>query len=167
MNDIHAALLELQRSPPKIGRDAKGAGYRYVSLTALTRALMPRLNELGCTMRWNAMADDDRLSVSCVVRHVESQTELHSTLARPQPTAEDCTITGRDGKPRMVMNPVQMLGSIVTYLRRYTLLAVLGLTDGLDVDARRLSPDEAAQNAEPDDDWAKALVAIEADQLDY
>ena len=166
MSDIHHAMLQLQQAPPRLVKAGTGPGYRYMRLEDIVGVVMPRLNALGCTVRWDTSCNHESVYVSCIVRHVESQSIVSAGLGRPSPTVDDCMIVGRDGKRRQITTPVQMLGGIVTYLRRYTLLCVLGLTDGLDNDGAVPSAVQVVTAAEADDDWAKDLVAHPDDQAE-
>ena len=155
MTDVHHAMLQLQQSPPNLAKDEVGPGYRYMGLSGILRQVLPRLNALGCTVRWDTSCNHESVYVTCIVRHVESKTIVSASLARPNPTVEDCKVETRDGKRRQTTTPVQQLGSILTYLRRYTLLSALGLTDGLDNDGA------VPQTRAGSDDWADDLTGAE------
>lgn len=156
---IHEALLAFQASPPAFSKEGRGPGYKYAHLQDVLRETLPRLNEHGLTLRWaTGVSPEGMIMVEATITHAPSGETLTASLAMPLPTREDCTVMGRDGKPRQTMTPMQMVGSHLTYMRRYSLLAVLGLTDGLDDDAGGGRNTENTRPAATDaEDWSADL----------
>ena len=151
---LHEAFLSWQKAMPNIARLRQGHGYRYVGLSELLTAVLPPLNALGFTLRHQTVCNDGELTVSAVLEHASGQT-MGSSLSMQM-----AQLTGTRGT-----NPMQAMGSVITYARRYTTLAVLGLTDGIDTDAA-----DVATPAAPgpwDDQCAEWVSRIEdADDLE-
>jgi len=72
------------------------------------------LSEHGITHRWTVAQDGDRVKVTCILTHVDG----HSESVSMQSGAD-----GSGGK-----NGIQAIGSAVTYLQRYTLQAITGMS---------------------------------------
>ena len=134
-----AAAAEL----PAIIKDrtvSHGAGktqYRYESLAAIEKAVRPVLSKHGLHYRWRTGRDGDTITVTCIVSGHGHHEE--NTLAGPP------EISG-------AKNPVQAIGSAITYLQRYTLKAALGIAASEDDDATALNSEyiSAEQIAELD-----------------
>lgn len=117
------ALADFQEACPEIPksktaqiktRGGSSFNYTYAPLEAITRTIRPALKERGLSYSWDVEAVDGVLNVICVLRHVEGHVE-RSTF--PVPTATDAA-----------MSAAQKNGAALTYGRRQSLVAVLGLT---------------------------------------
>jgi hypothetical protein len=104
-----------------------GAGrpaYRYETLDDIERQVVPVFSKHGLSYRWNTKVPDNKpdwVIVTCHVEHRDGHFEENS-LAGPADTSG-------------AKNPIQAIGSAVTYLCRYTLKAALGLSATSDEDA--------------------------------
>ncbi len=136
---FEGSVAAFKQNPPAVLRNklvefdtSKGrTSYRHASLDNVCAQLDPALAKHGLSARWKTeQLDGGLIRVTCILSHVEG----HSEETRLQCTAD---ISG--GK-----NAIQAVGSTVTYLERYTLLAACGIAvqnaddDGL-----------AAGNADP------------------
>jgi len=96
--------------------------YAYEDLAGIAAVVDPVLSRHGLSYRYRTAQDGNTVAVTCVLSHRDGH-------------CEETTLSGsRDesgGK-----NPVQQVGSTVTYLQRYTLKAMLGLAAGVDDDAQ-------------------------------
>lgn len=124
------ALAGFQDECPEIPKSSKaeiatksGArySYTYAPLEAITRAIRPALRKHGLSYSWDVEQGDGALIVICILRHVEGHQERASF---PVPI---------DAGARM--SPAQANGAALTYGRRQSLVAVLGLTTADDTDA--------------------------------
>ena len=115
------ALNAFKANPPDIFRDkqvsyltTKGkTEYRHASLDLVSLAIGKALSEHGISHRWETHQEGAAIRVTCILTH-----ELgHSERVTLQASADDS-----GGK-----NAIQAIGSTVTYLERYTLLAATGL----------------------------------------
>ena len=103
---------------------AKGrTSYNYTPLDVIANTLGPPLAKCGLSYNWKQECSDGTISVSCILRHTQGHS-IENTLSAP-------------ADPSGSKNAIQAIGSAVTYLRRYTLLGVLGMatsdedTDGM------------------------------------
>jgi len=130
-----AAMSAFKADPPELYRDkhvsyeAKGqtTSYSHVSLEYAAKVIGDALLRHDLSHRWETGRDENGgTSVSCIITHAEGHSESCSLVA-PADTS--------GGK-----NNVQAIGSTVTYLQRYTLLALTGLAvKGMDDDAMQLN----------------------------
>ncbi len=118
--NIYAAIAAFQQEVPVIYKDLQAYGYKYADLPAILEVINPLLKEhgLGFTQIING------ITLQTIVFHVESGEKIESSIDIPQ---------GVDLKG---MNPFQVLGSAITYLRRYSLSSMLGLVTDKDTDAQ-------------------------------
>lgn len=92
-------------------------GYRHAKLDDIEREVVPTLSKHGLSYRWNTKSPDNRpewIVVTCKIEHKDGHFEENS-LAGPADTSG-------------AKNPIQAIGSAVTYLCRYTVMAALGLS---------------------------------------
>lgn len=118
----HDAMAAFQAMEISIAKDKhvsfqtqKGkTEYDHATLGNIVKTVKPLLGSLGLSASWlPARNDGGRVSVTCKVTHKQGHSES-VTL--------DAPLDDSGGK-----NNIQALGSSVTYLQRYTLLAILGL----------------------------------------
>jgi len=141
------ALSAAQEEMPEIRKSrtaqiATRAGgsysYRYAALEDITRAIRPVLRRHGLSYSWDVTQGDGALIVTCVLRHVDGHEERASF---PVPV-----------DTKAAMSDAQKNGAALTYGRRQSLIAVLGLTtadddvDGADAGApsATITPQQAA-----------------------
>lgn len=123
MKHIYKAISGFQKEVPVIHKASTGYGYSYADLPAIFETINPLLSKhgLGFTQLINGY------SLETIIFHVESGESVSSKIDIP---------TGVQLKG---MNEFQVLGSAITYLRRYSLSAALGLVTDIDNDANDLS----------------------------
>lgn len=119
MKNIYKALASFQQEVPVIHKDTQGFNYSYADLPTIFEVINPLLKKhgLGFTQLVNGT------NIKTVLFHVESGETLESETAIPQ------------GVQMNKMNDFQVLGSAITYIRRYALSAMLGLVTDKDTDA--------------------------------
>jgi len=123
-----AAMAELRADLPRIVKSCHvdfGAGraaYQYEDLAVLTEALSPVMAKVGLSFRWRTRSEARLITVTCVVAHRDGHME-ETTLSCP---------TDESGSK----NPIQAIGSAVSYLQRYTLKAAVGVAAARDDDGR-------------------------------
>lgn len=127
------ALNAFKEHPPTITKnkrasfphqDGKGkTEYDYVTLDVVAAVIGQALSEHGLSHRWEVEhLDGGMIRVTCILTHEQGHSERVSMQA------------GADQSGKK--NNIQAVGSTVTYLERYTLLAVTGLAaKGQDDDA--------------------------------
>ena len=131
--DLFKALAGFQSEVPVIHKATSGYGYTYADLPDIIEIITPLLQkyELGFTQIVNGN------ELQTIVFHYPSGQSIEGSA----------TIAPADFKG---MNNYQALGSAITYLRRYSLSAMLGLVTDKDVDAADIKPKtEAAKPAQP------------------
>lgn len=119
MSEIRKSLSAFQQEVPPIYKGTSGYGYKYADWGEILKVINPLLKKhsLGFTQVL------DGTSLKTVLFHTESDEEIISSVEIPQ------------GVELKGMNDFQVLGSAITYLRRYSLSSILGLVTDEDADA--------------------------------
>jgi len=119
MKNLFKSLASFQQEVPVIHKGTQGYGYSYADLPAIFEIINPLLakNGLGFTQLIEGS------SVKTIVFHIESGETIESVTAIPQNVS------------LAKMNEFQVLGSAITYIRRYALSSALGLVTDKDTDA--------------------------------
>lgn len=119
MKNLFKALANFQQEVPVIHKGTNGYGYTYADLPAIFEVINPLLKKhgLGFTQMVNGT------SVKTVIFHIESGEQIDSVTDIPQ------------GVQLKGMNDFQVLGSAITYIRRYSLSSILGIITDKDTDA--------------------------------
>lgn len=129
------AMAAFKANPPKIHKNrhvkfntSKGVTeYYHASLDNVTTTISEALSRHGLTASWVTGQTDNQVTVTCRITHVLGHSEETVLTSRPDDSG---------GK-----NPIQAIGSAVSYLQRYTLLALTGLaTEGQDDDGAGTKP---------------------------
>lgn len=124
-------MAAFKAEPPKIIKNsrvsftAKGGltEYDHATLDMVVNAVAPGLSANGLSHVWRTSQSDDgkEITVTCILTHVMGHSESTRLVGQPD-------LSGSK-------NSIQGIGSTITYLQRYTLLAALGLaTEGQDND---------------------------------
>lgn len=113
---IYSQLLEFQKKIRKVNKDAKGYNYNYASFDNVVDTITPELEtqNLGYTHTFEGQ------DIVCTLFNAEGET-ITSKL-----TLSTEILKG--------MNASQSMGASITYARRYTLTAILGLVTDDDTD---------------------------------
>lgn len=113
---FHSAMNDFKSDPPEITKDKHveygTTKYAHSSLGNIADAISERMSKFGLSFRWD-LSQDKVITVTCIVTHALGHSEK-----TPLSAADDTS----GGK-----NSIQAIGSTVTYLQRYTLLAATGL----------------------------------------
>jgi hypothetical protein len=119
MKNLYKALASFTQEVPVILKGTQGYGYQYADLPAILEIINPLMkkNGLGFYQAINAM------ELKTVIFHIESGEQIESNTLIPQ----DVQLKG--------MNTFQVMGSGITYIRRYALSSILGLVTDKDTDA--------------------------------
>jgi hypothetical protein len=109
------ALAKAKASFPTIQKDGKAHnGRKYATLNAIVQTVTPVLSENDLMFRFDTVQKDQTIRVVCILEHAGGGMVSAGLSA------------GHDNSGSK--NPVQALGSAQTYLMRYTLTLVLGLS---------------------------------------
>ena len=87
--------------------------YSYAGTDDIVKAVNPLLHKHGLSYRFEQSFNDNALKVTCILTHEAGHSESCAMAAKPDGTGNK--------------NTIQQWGSSATYLKRYTLTAVLGL----------------------------------------
>ena len=119
MVKLFKALADFQQEVPIIYKGTSGYGYKYADLSAILKVINPLMKKhhLGFTQ----LIDGDFLKT--IIFHTETGEKIESNT----PLIQGVKLKG--------MNDFQVLGSQITYLRRYALSSALGLVSDADIDA--------------------------------
>lgn len=117
---FHVAMAEFKKNPPEILKDRKvsfGEGktsYHHATLANVCEKVIQGLSEHGLSHGWKTdQSQENKITVECVITHAQGHSESTKLSAKPDETGSK--------------NPIQAMGSTITYLERYTLLALTGL----------------------------------------
>ena len=116
---IYKSLAEFQQECPVIHQGTKGYGYTYAGLPEIFGVINPLLKKNGLGF----MQLIEGTSIVTTLFHVETGETITSKTEIPQ------------GVSLAKMNEFQVMGSAVTYIRRYALSSMLGIITDKDTDA--------------------------------
>jgi len=121
------ALNAFKANPPQLSKNKHvkfgATEYDHATLDHVSLAVGKALSLNGLSHRWNVEQKDGAIKVACVLTHDKG----HSERVEMSATADT------SGSK----NSIQAIGSTVTYLQRYTLLAATGMAvSGQDDDGR-------------------------------
>jgi hypothetical protein len=119
MRNIFKALANFQQEVPVILKGTTGYGYQYADLPAIFEVINPLMKKHGLGF-YQAV---NGTKIKTVVFHIESGEVVESETDIPQ------------GVSLKGMNDFQVLGSAITYIKRYALSSLLGLVTDKDTDA--------------------------------
>lgn len=124
------AMAEFKKNPPSIEKnkvadfktDKGRTVYAYSDLANVCDAITAGLAEHGISHEWSPVQSGSNITVTCTITHEMGHSKSATLSAEADRTG---------GK-----NAIQAIGSAVSYLERYTLLAVCGIAvkDGSDDD---------------------------------
>lgn len=139
-----------------------GTSYNHAELSDITEAIGPALSKHSLSYRWDIRQDSaNSITVDCILTHIAGHSECVTMSAPPDDSGKK--------------NKIQQIASSTTYLQRYTLLAVTGMsTKGMDDDGRGYEEEaipskdqEWIDKVTPLDDYPK-YVAMKKEMLaDY
>jgi hypothetical protein len=148
----HVAMTAFKVNPPRIEKDAHVSygttNYRHATLANITEKINTALSSHGLSAAWETGEAEKAISVTCKITHI---------LGHSESTTLSAGADNSGGK-----NSIQAVGSTITYLQRYTLLAITGLAthesddDGKGAEAEYIDEDQLE----------KFNLAIESKQID-
>jgi hypothetical protein len=119
------------------GKTGTRTKYKYEAFADVARVVDPVFQKHGLSYRFSVEQTLDQVRVTCIVSHADGYSERTSLEGKI-----DAGSTG--------MSLVQALGSVLTYLQRYSLRAAIGLAAAIDDDGKaaggaspRISAEEA------------------------
>ena len=125
-------LFEVQNKISHVSRNAQGHKYKYANLEAIANAINPIFEEVGLAWRHEVsyMVVGENVHDTLTTIIFDETDEYSTTLIIPN--------TGMAGQ-----NVYQAFGSGITYYKRYSLMAILGIVvdDGTDNDGEYIKPE--------------------------
>ena len=118
----HAAMSAFKANAPRIEKDKKvgydskqggKVGYSHATLGNVTEKISTELSKHGLSASWRVQHQSGQISVTTRIAHVLGHYE-ETTITAPSDTSGS-------------KNAIQAIGSTITYLERYGLLALTGL----------------------------------------
>jgi len=132
----HEAMAAFKLNPPDIEKDktvsynVQGKGtttYKHATLANVTSKINAGLSKHGLSAAWETKQTNGTISVICKITHILGHSEETTLTASPD-------LSGSK-------NAIQAIGSSISYLQRYTLLALAGLaTHDMDDDGAGSEP---------------------------
>lgn len=123
-----------------------GAKFKHAELADVVDASVEAMGKFGFTHRW-ITEQSEGIKVTCVITHQMGHTESCFLIAAPDDSGKK--------------NAIQQVGSTVTYLERYTLMAALGVAaKNQDDDGRDSAKAPAPEAPEGYDSWEADMTAI-------
>jgi hypothetical protein len=116
----HRAMADFKANPPKIDKDKTVSfktsvgttTYNHATLANVTEKISAELSKHGLSASWTTK-QNGAVIVTCRITHEQGHSE-ETSLSAPADTSGS-------------KNAIQAIGSTITYLERYTLLALTGL----------------------------------------
>lgn len=122
--ELLKALADFQDAIPIIHQATKGYNYTYTGLPQIITEIKPLLKKFGLGFTQLGTGT----GIKTIVFHVKTGQSIAGEFEIPQ------------GVKLGGMNDFQVLGSAITYLRRYSLSSMLGLVTDKDIDAAGSKP---------------------------
>lgn len=114
INELATALATAQGELEDAGRDKKGYGYSYADLAQVLQLARPVLSKHGLSVVQMPHNEDGGIALTTRLCHTSGQW-IEDTLVLPVEIGKG-------------MSTAQAIGSIITYGRRYSLTAMVGIT---------------------------------------
>lgn len=135
----HRAVAAFKANAPTVRKDKTvsygNTNYRHVSLGYALSEINPVLSRYGLSVSWKTRQEDKLIYVTCYLSHELGHSESTELFGGPDASGQK--------------NPIQQIASAVTYLKRHTAFALLGLE---------------AEDADDDGGAGEQVERISADQ---
>ena len=135
INEISAALAKAQFSITDAAKDKAGYGYKYADLATILQIARPILSTHNIAILQDTETLPDAVSVSTRLVHSSGQWIESSPLSM--------LVELKKG-----LSHAQCVGSVVTYARRYSLAALVGIAQEDDDAAKDKDSAEAAERVQ-------------------
>ena len=118
-----ASMSNFQKEVPAIekkklvkyaSKTGGSVNYKYAELGEIDETIKGAMANNGLSKRWEIKEEGDKIICTCIISHIDGHTESTSMSSLKDATG---------GK-----NEIQSRASAISYLQRYTLIGVLGLT---------------------------------------
>lgn len=139
MSELTKALIKFHCEVDKIDKNAKGNYGKFADLANVLTTVTPALIKADLIITQTFLGN----SLVTTLRHVSGETETST-----------CDLIASEGR-----NKTQEWGKAVTYQRRYSICAILGLVADMDIDAE-LTPNNYVSVPAPAVDATPAPAAV-------
>lgn len=153
---IALALSKVQAEIESVNKDKQGYGYKYADLGSCLQAVKKPLRNNGLSISQLGTCDDTNKQMLVTLLMHESGQWLKSIFSVESVELKQC-------------NSLQNLGASLTYMRRYALSAIIGLTQE-DDDAQSLTKNSNKVKEDPIPSIAaevRCLISEEKEQEAY
>jgi len=121
IKEYNKAMAQFKANPPRIEKDkhvsySTSSGtmkYNHATLANIVEKITQELSKYGLSASWRTAQNGKDVTVTCRISHSDGHFEETTLTAS----------TEGAGK----MNAVQAIGSVISYLQRYTLMSICGL----------------------------------------
>ena len=146
---LASALSKAQAEMPAIKFDSKNPFLKndYASLGAIIAGARPVIAKHGLSVAQLTFGDDGVAGVETVLMHTSGEW-ISQSISMP--------IGEEKGK-----SSAQVAGSIITYLRRYSLASILGIYSDEDGDGNKPEPERKPTRAKPEAQANDDIMTIE------
>lgn len=127
IKNLASAQVKVQQEIEDMAHDSKGYGYNYTSYDALVKYLRPLLTKHGISFVQMPVGSSSEIGVETLYMHTSGEW-IRSGMMTP--------IADSKG-----MNIYQSVGSAITYFRRYSLSAFVGIASDADNDVKSIEVD--------------------------
>lgn len=131
ITELLSAIMDVQKEIPTMPKNAKAFNYRYTDLDTITSVLKPILARHEVSyMQFVGMNEQGQNTLTTRVFNRKGEYIEETTVLPKIESAKT--------------NNAQTLGMAITYMRRYALCAMFGITSDEDVDANTVMPTQSA-----------------------
>jgi hypothetical protein len=141
------SMTKFRAECPTIRKTRETHQGKYAGLAETLDTIKGLMSECGLAHAWKTEQNMEGVMVTCCVTHVQGHQECTSMTAPPDPSGSK--------------NAIQAIGSTISYLERYTLMAILGMAS-TDQDTDGNFPPELIDAAEK----AELVALIKKTQAD-
>ena len=125
IKSLAAAQVKIQKEIADMPKDSKGYGYTYTSYDALVKYLRPLLTKHGISFVPMPVGSDNEIGVETLYMHTSGEW-IRSAVCSPIIESKQ-------------MNVYQSVGAAITYFRRYSLSAFVGIASDEDNDVAQIA----------------------------
>ena len=146
MKELYGSFINFQKEFKGMKADASNPFFKstYITLDGILETVRPLLVKNGLAAIQNAFSDDeDNMCVKTILIHETGQT-LETETMKMRPQKDDA----------------QQRGSVITYMKRYQLGALLGICESIDDDANLATHGSNKTKGSISDKQAKRLYTL-------
>lgn len=114
ITEIAKALCKFQSEIKDAPKDSQAYKYKYADLGTILQIVRPVMASHGLSVVQFPISEDDKVGINTILLHTSGEWMENSMLVQVTPSAK--------------MSLAQQAGSVLTYVRRYSVAAVLGIT---------------------------------------